>query len=356
MPLIGSLGDPSCVGLLATKSIEDDDLTSAREQSRLEPPGLSDEGTSLGAQNGIIANTTVPLAGLQAIQVPCPSTTTGNPVQETISSSTIAPQSPKPTGEPKTPVLNLSSSSLASHHRKPKVKKVYSCAIDNFRTTNSRLYGEHMFEDHGIKFFGCENCGFRTARDDNLKIHSRTCKGKSKKAADTTQIPRRKVKKRVSTKNMPNPKPRTGTSFVDETMEAPDLCHSDNCNSSDLTLATTSRTNDQVPASQPSEHQSVNPESAPRATPEDTTIPALPNSSRINELMFKIANFEQENASLKREIFTLKAENQARAEAARQSPEDMQEELERTKFECDVWQNKCRDMWKVGRKQLRENP
>ncbi|KAF3190778.1 hypothetical protein TWF225_001754 [Orbilia oligospora] len=336
-------------------------------------PKALGEGFTLEAQHGTFTSPMASSSTSIGFQVEplLPSTVTGNQVQDTNSSSIATPQPIVPTETPKSPVSS-SPTSLTPKKRKSKVKKVYTCAIDGFHTTCNRTYGEHMLKSHNIKHFRCGNCSFQTARSDNLLIHDRSCKGKRQKAAMIPEFPnRQRVQKRVSLKNLPESIPETLESMSKVDGLVAPLDPLPLVDSLDIALENTLMKGNQEPSSLPQSHaprqnsecQLSNLESSTSpAGPKETNICISSGSSIIDELRAKIATLEQEKATLKQENNTLsqencalKAEKRAR-EVTSQRIEELEEELEETRFDRGVWQNKCREMWKVSRQKSKEEP
>ncbi|KAF3284046.1 hypothetical protein TWF970_011272 [Orbilia oligospora] len=353
--------------LLANIISYDENLGFLPESSQVASSKALGEGFTLEAQHGTFTSPAMASSstsiGFQ-VEPLLPSTATGNQVQGTNSSSIAIPQPIVPTETPKSPVSH-SPTSLSPKKRKSKVKKVYTCTSDGFYTTCNRTYGEHMLKSHNIKPFGCENCNFETARSDNLLIHGRSCKGKQKKAAKIPEFPKRqRVQKRVSLKNIPESIPETLASMSKVDGLVAPLDPLPLVDSSETASENTLMKGNQEPSPLPQSHapnqnsecQLPNLESGTSPTsPKETNICTSSGSFEIYDLIAKIATLEQEKAVLKQENntlsqenCTLKAEKRAR-EVTSQRIEELEEELEQTRFDRGVWQNKCREMWKVSR-------
>ncbi|KAF3198481.1 hypothetical protein TWF679_002056 [Orbilia oligospora] len=361
--------------LLANIFGYDENLGFLPEPSQVASSKALGEGFTLEAQHGTFTSPRASSSTSTGSQVEplLPSTTTGNQVQGTNSSSIATPQPILPTETPPPPVSH-SPTPLIPKKRKPKVKKVYTCAIDGFYTTCNRTYGEHMLKSHNIKYFRCDNCNFQTARSDNLLIHGRSCKGKPKKAAKIPEFPKRqRVQKRVSLKNLPESIPETliSMSKVDGSVAPLDLLplvdSFDTASENALRPKKDNRDPNPLPRGQVprqnSECQLPNLESSTSpSSPKETNICTSSSSFIIDELRAKIATLEQENTILKQENNTLSQENctlkaeKDALEVTSQKIEELRGELKQTQFYCDVWQKKCGEMWRVSLQKSKEEP
>ncbi|KAK6535946.1 hypothetical protein TWF281_000195 [Arthrobotrys megalospora] len=262
------------------------------------------------------------------------------------------PSNVKPTEQPnsdartKTPAP-IPSSLPRKRKRKLKSDKVYHCEVHNFETSCDRQFGEHMWKEDKIKYFGCDDCDFRSARKDNLVIHRKSCKGRQQK--DENQAVVSKLQggtKRVSIKNIRNPDVNPEASAPASAIISPPA--------------------DPTPASRDAEGPAVlrqsqlpgrqipNPRSISENDAERTKIAPAHDSSKVYELMAKISALEHENTTLKQENSTLKAENLG-LDTTRGKLEAIQEELEETKSDRDVWYEQCKMLRKADRMRQKQS-
>ncbi|EPS45061.1 hypothetical protein H072_1014 [Dactylellina haptotyla CBS 200.50] len=113
----------------------------------------------------------------------------------------------------------------ASINNSQKPANNYNCEEHSIHTSNKRVYGKHMWEVHGIRFFSCRDCGWRTTRHDNLKYHKNRCKKRDQGSSGSpeSQSDTDKKIKRVFMKVLQVPTTKTSSSTL--AVHSEDISH-----------------------------------------------------------------------------------------------------------------------------------
>ncbi|KAK6535385.1 hypothetical protein TWF694_001846 [Orbilia ellipsospora] len=204
------------------------------------------------------------------------------------------------------PILLQSTTSSTSETRTRKQKhhalkpdKIYTCQAHNIQTSSDRLFGEHMWQVHEIKYFACPNCSWRTARLDNLKRdHTPRCQQKLQKAAQLLLPAGSKTSKRVSLKDLTKP----------------------------LTFPTT-------PISIEGYHDTPASKTPNRMAPDLK----ISQEEMFREMQRKLMELEQENRSL------------------REDRSILEDDLEEARCDRDMWHEECKRLRQENRRRLKQD-
>ncbi|KAK6352074.1 hypothetical protein TWF730_008906 [Orbilia blumenaviensis] len=74
-------------------------------------------------------------------------------------------------------IENFQTTKPCSRSKGRKGSKTYCCDICSIPFSNRKTYGDHMRSQHGISAFKCHHCDTHVARYDNLRSHTKRCKG-----------------------------------------------------------------------------------------------------------------------------------------------------------------------------------